>query len=56
MKSKTKGLEMVLTPWGRIVVIGYHDMISYNDVYDKQTLKYKFCILMFVCWTLRLAV
>lgn len=65
MKSKTKGLEMVLTPWGRIVALGYHHMISYNDVYDKQTLKYKFCILMlkykfcilmFVCWTLRLAV
>lgn len=56
MKSKTKGLEIVLTPWGRIAVTEYHHMISYNDVYDKQTLKYKFRILMFVCWTLRLGV
>lgn len=47
---------MVLTPLGRIVVIEYHYMISNNDVYDKQTSKYKFCILMYVCWTLRLSV
>lgn len=56
MKSKTKGLEIVLTPWGRIVVTVYHHMITYNDVYDKQSLKYKFRILMIVCWTLRLGV
>lgn len=49
MKSKTKGLEMVLAPWGRIVVIGYHHMISYSDVWQTnieiQMLYFHLCLL-----------